>query len=169
MPLPATPPQTIGPFFHMALDVPGTECLVSADHPGAVRIEGRLLDGAGEPVSDALIEVWDAYGARFGRCATDAEGRYHFLIGKPSGRSAQGVPTEAPHLNVSVFARGLLDRLVTRIYFPDEEAANAADPTLSTIADPRARATLIARTQSGSLRFDIHLQGDDETAFFALR
>ena len=157
MSLPATPPQTIGPFFHIGLDVPGTERLVSAEHPGAVRIEGRVFDGAGDPVNDALIEVWDAQGARFGRCATDAEGRYRFLTLKPVGRSGAGTPIEAPHLNVSVFARGLLDHLVTRIYFPDEEAANAADPVLAMIADLRARATLVARVEAGSLRFDIHL------------
>jgi protocatechuate 3,4-dioxygenase alpha subunit len=168
MPLPATPPQTIGPFFHVGLDTPGTEELVSAADAGAVRIHGRVLDGAGVPVDDALIEVWDAQGARFGRCATDAEGRYHFVVRKPGGVVAAGAPGEAPHLNVSVFARGLLDRLVTRIYFPDEEAANAADPVLSRIADPGARATLMARVEAGSLRFDIHLQGEQETVFFAL-
>ena len=168
MALPATPPQTIGPFFHMALDVPGTERLVSPEHPGAVRIEGRVFDGAGDPINDALIEVWDPQGARFGRCATDAEGRYHFLTLKPVSRPAGGTPAEAPHLHVSVFARGLLDHLVTRIYFPDEEAANAADPVLAMIADPRARATLVARAEAGSLRFDIHLQGEHETVFFAL-
>ncbi len=168
MVLPATPPQTIGPFFHIGLDVPGTEQLVRADHPDAVRVEGRVLDGASDPVDDALIEAWDAHGARFGRCATDAEGRYHFLAVKPVGRFAAGAPDEAPQLNVSVFARGLLDRLVTRIYFPDEEAANAADPVLSSIPDPGARATLVARGEAGTLRFDIHLQGERETVFFAL-
>jgi protocatechuate 3,4-dioxygenase alpha subunit len=162
MVLPATPPQTIGPFFHIGLDVPGTERLVPADHPGALRIQGRVLDGAGQPVDDALIEVWDAHGVRFGRCATDAAGRYHFLALKPAGASG-----EAPHLNVSVFARGLLDRLVTRLYFPDEAAANAADPVLASINDPGARATLVARAEAGTLRFDIHLQGEQETVFFA--
>jgi protocatechuate 3,4-dioxygenase alpha subunit len=166
--LPATPPQTIGPFFHIGLDVPGTEQLVAADHPGAVRIQGRVLDGAGQPVDDALIEVWDAHGVHFGRCATDATGRYHFLAVKPAGGSAAGASAEAPHLNVSVFARGLLDRLVTRIYFPDEAAANAADPVLSRIAGPAARSTLVARAEAGTLRFDIHLQGEQETVFFAL-
>ena len=165
---PATPPQTIGPFFHIGLDVPGTERMVPAEDPGAVRIEGRVLDGAGDPVIDALIEVWDAQAGRFGRCATDSAGRYHFLTVKPPAASAGGAGGEAPHLNVSVFARGLLDHLVTRIYFPDEAAANAADPVLSMIADPRARATLIARAEVGSLRFDIHLQGEDETVFFAV-
>jgi len=168
MPLPATPSQTIGPFFHIGLDVPGTERLVSAEHPDAVRIEGRVLDGAGDPVIDALIEVWDPQRGRFGRCATDAEGRYHFLTLKPASRPVGATPAEAPHLHVSVFARGLLDHLVTRIYFPDEAAANAADPVLAMIADPRARATLVARAEAGSLRFDIHLQGEHETVFFAL-
>jgi protocatechuate 3,4-dioxygenase alpha subunit len=168
MVLPPTPSQTIGPFFHIGLDVPGTERLVPPDHPEAMRIEGRVFDGAGDPVGDALIEVWDAPGGRFGRCATDTDGHYHFLSVKPkAGPTGEG-NREAPHLNVSVFARGLLDRLVTRIYFPDEEAANAADPALSMIADPRARATLVARAEPGSLCFDIHLQGEHETVFFAL-
>jgi protocatechuate 3,4-dioxygenase alpha subunit len=165
---PATPPQTIGPFFHIGLDVPGTEQLVPPEHPDAVHIEGCVFDGAGDPVDDALIEVWDAQGVRFGRCATTAAGRYHFLATKPARGPAAGAPAEAPHLNVSVFARGLLDRLVTRIYFPDEAAANAGDPVLSGIADPRARASLVARAEAGSLRFDIHLQGEQETVFFAL-
>ena len=163
-----TPPQTIGPFFHIGLDVPGTENLVPADRPDAVRIEGRVLDGGGAPVDDALIEVWDAPGVRFGRCATDAQGRYHFITLKPVAGPAAGARGEAPHLNVSVCARGLLDRLVTRIYFPDEAAANAADPVLSTIADPETRATLVARAEAGTLRFDIRLQGAQETVFFAL-
>ena len=166
MPLPTTPSQTIGPFFHMGLDVPGTEIMVPADHPHLVRIEGSVFDGAGVPASDALVEVWDAEGGRFGRSATDAEGRYHFLAAKPAPASAGGIPPGAPHLTVLVFARGLLDRLVTRIYFPDEAVANAADPVLSRIPDPAARSTLIARDEGGSLRFDIHLQGEHETVFF---
>jgi protocatechuate 3,4-dioxygenase alpha subunit len=166
MSLPATPSQTIGPFFHIRCDVPGTERMVSADQPGAVRLEGRVLDGAGTPVSDALIEVWDAAGRRFGRCATDAEGWYRFLLLKPGGE-AQGPAGGAPHLHVAIFARGLLDHLVTRIYFPDEAVANALDPVLSLIRDPSARATLIARPDAGALRFDIHLQGEHETVFFA--
>jgi protocatechuate 3,4-dioxygenase alpha subunit len=163
MPLPATPSQTIGPFFHIGCDVPGTERMIPPDHPGAVRLEGRVFDGAGAPISDALIEAWDGAGGRFGRCATDAEGWYRFVLVKPgSGRHG------APHLDVTLFARGLLDHLVTRVYFPDEAAANAADPVLSMIPDPSARATLIARQDAGALRFDIHLQGEGETVFFAV-
>jgi protocatechuate 3,4-dioxygenase, alpha subunit len=162
MPLPATAPQTIGPFFHMGFDVPGTEILVPPDDPGAVRIEGRLFDGAGASIVDGLIEIWD--GSRFGRCATDAAGRFHFMATKPRAGSAGA----APHLEVMVFARGLLDGLLTRMYFPDEAAANAADPVLALIAEPAARATLIAQADSGRLRFDIHLQGEHETVFFTV-
>jgi protocatechuate 3,4-dioxygenase alpha subunit len=163
MALPATPPQTIGPFFHVGLDVPGTERLVPGDHPGALRIHGRVVDGAGQPVGDALLEMWDPDGGRFGRCATDPEGGFAFVAAKP--RAGRG---QAPHLHLSVFARGLLDRLVTRIYFPDEEAANAADPVLCLIPDPERRTSLVARPDGGSMRFDVHLQGEDETVFFEL-
>ncbi len=161
MALAATPPQTIGPFFHMGLDVPGPEQLVPPDHPGAVHMAGRLFDGAGEPISDGLIEIWD--GKHFGRCATDADGRYHFTVTKPEPASAN----EAPHLDVMVFARGLLDRLFTRMYFPGE-GANASDPVLRLVTDPAARQTLIAVREQGALRFDIHLQGDKETVFFTI-
>lgn len=160
MALPATPPQTIGPFFHVGIDKPGTECLVAA---AAVRIHGRVVDGAGQPVVDALLELWDADGGRFGRCATDREGGFTFYAAKP--RAGRG---QAPHLHLSVFARGLLDGLLTRIYFPDEETANAADPVLSLIPDPGRRASLIAGSEGVSLRFDIHLQGEHETVFFEL-
>ncbi len=163
MALPATPPQTIGPFFHVALDVPGRERLVSADHPAALHIRGRVLDGAGQPVVDALLELWDAEGGRFGRCATDGDGGFAFHAVKP--RPPRG---EAPHLHLRVFARGLLDGLATRIYLPDEERANGADPVLALIPDPARRASLIARSEGGSLRFDVHLQGEHETVFFAL-
>jgi protocatechuate 3,4-dioxygenase alpha subunit len=168
MRLPATPSQTIGPFFHIGLDVPGTERLVAAGHSDVIRIEGRVVDGAGVPVNDALIELWDSHGARFGRCATDAEGWYHFVALKPHGRSVEATRDEAPHFDVWVFARGLLDGLLTRVYFPDEETANAADPVLAMIPDVRARTTLIARAEPDSLRFDIHLQGEHETVFFDL-
>jgi protocatechuate 3,4-dioxygenase alpha subunit len=165
MSLPATPSQTIGPFFHIRCDVPGTESLVPADDPRAVRIQGRVLDGAGQPVSDALLELWDTSRRQFGRCATDGEGSYRFVVTKPGPRAPDS--TDAPHLDVLIFARGLLDHLVTRIYFPDEEAANRDDPVLARILDPSARATLIARPAKDALRFDIHLQGDGETIFFA--
>jgi protocatechuate 3,4-dioxygenase, alpha subunit len=172
-----TPSQTVGPFFAFALPYEGGEHVVPPDRPGAIRIAGAVIDGAGEPVSDALIEIWQADPAGryahpedprcdeaaftgFARCPTDAEGRFEFITVKPGP-----VPPQAPHINVTVLARGLLKQLVTRIYFPDEEAANITDPLLTSISDPAVRATLIARPRNGALRFDIHLQGEHETAF----
>ena len=180
MTLPETPSQTIGPFFAVALCWPDGPEVVPEGAPGTVRIGGRVLDGAGDPVPDALVETWQAdpqgrfarpgAGFRgFGRCPTDAEGRWAVRTVKPSPLPASDGGVEAPHLDVSVFARGLLGRLVTRIYFPDEADANAADPLLASIQDPRARARLIATAdQDGGLRFDIRLQGAQETPFLAI-
>jgi protocatechuate 3,4-dioxygenase, alpha subunit len=199
--LPATPSQTIGPFFAVALIWPDGPDVVPDGTPGAVRIGGRVLDGVGDPVPDALVETWQADPAGcfahpddprgpaggswgqppgwspgasgtgfrgFGRSATDAGGRWAIRTLKPGPLPAPGVGTEAPHLDVSVFARGLLGRVVTRIYFPDEAEANAADPVLRSIPDPRMRERLIALPDIEGLRFDIHLQGDQETPFLAI-
>jgi protocatechuate 3,4-dioxygenase alpha subunit len=175
-----TPSQTVGPFFAYALPYAGGERLVRDDDPDAVRIAGVVFDGAGDPVTDALVEIWQANRAGryrhpdddrehlaledgftgFGRCPTDEHGRFAFVTVKP-GPS----PPQAPHINVCVLGRGLLKQVVTRIYFPDEAAANAADPLLSSIDDPAVRATLIARPLDGVLTFDIHLQGKRQTAF----
>jgi protocatechuate 3,4-dioxygenase, alpha subunit len=125
----------------------------------AVRVEGQVLDGAAEPVPDALVELMG--GQQFARCRTDSEGVFHFTVVKPPPDD------EAPHLEVTIFARGLLRHLATRMYFPDEETANASDRTLNLI-DPARRHTLIAHPDGGVLRFDIRLQGDSETVFFAL-
>jgi protocatechuate 3,4-dioxygenase alpha subunit len=133
--------------------------------PGAIRIEGQVLDGAGDPVSDGLIEV--SNGHQFARCRTDPEGAFHFTVRKPAAIRGAGGRESAPQLIVTVFARGLLRQLVTRIYFPDEEEANRNDPVLE-LVDPARRLTLIARRDGGVLNFDIHLQGDKETVFFAL-
>jgi protocatechuate 3,4-dioxygenase alpha subunit len=157
---PPTPSQTVGPFFGFALPYAHDHELVSPEDPAAVRIEGQVLDGAGDPVPDALVELW--HGELFGRCATDPEGAFRFVAKKP--RRAEG----APHLNVTVFARGLLRHLSTRMYFPDEPEANARDEVLALIADPDRRSTLVARSENGVLRFDIRLQGDRETVFFAV-
>lgn len=182
----STPSQTIGPFLSMTLPWPDGPDVVPEGTPGSFRIMGRLTDGAGEPVPDGLIEIWQADPdgrfahpddprgpvpagfCGFGRCATDAGGEFWFRTRKPGPLPAEGGGTEAPHLDVSVFARGLLNRLVTRIYFPDEPAANAADPVLASLAaDQRDR--LIARPDGdGALRFDILLQGERETPFFRL-
>jgi protocatechuate 3,4-dioxygenase, alpha subunit len=184
--LPQTPSQTIGPFFAVGLPWPDGPDVVAAGTPGAVLIAGRVTDGAGDPVPDALVETWQADPAGrfahpddprgpgaagfrgFGRCATDAEGRWAIRTLKPGPLPARDGGVEAPHLDVSVFARGLLHRVVTRIYFPDEPEANAADPLLGSIADPAARARLVAVAEGDRLRFDIHLQGDKETPFFAI-
>ncbi len=166
---PETPSQTVGPFFAIALPWAGGAEVVAPGTPGAVWIRGRVLDGAGEPVGDALVETWQAGpGGGFGQCATGPGGEFGILTVKPGPQPAPGGGVEAPHLDVSVFARGLLARLVTRVYFPDEAGANAADPVLRGIADPAARATLVAVAEAGGLRFDIRLQGSDETVFFEL-
>ncbi len=187
MKLKATPSQTVGPFFHYALLDEDQSKLVAPDHPSAIRIEGRVRDGAGEVVPDAMLEIWQANAAGryahleddredipledgfygFGRCPTDVEGRYRFITIKPGVVPGPEGQPQAPHILVSVFARGLLKQLVTRIYFPDEEAANTADPLLSSIEDPDLRSALVASDAGdGSLRFDIHLQGEDQTVFF---
>jgi protocatechuate 3,4-dioxygenase alpha subunit len=157
----STPAQTIGPFFHFALC--DRRFPVSAD--GALALFGRLFDGAGEPVTDALIEIWQAgpAGHWFGRCATDQSGRFEFYTVVPAPVPTVDGTSQAPHLVVSVFARGLLRRAVTRIYLPDHPA-NAADPLLRSL-DPDRRDTLIARPDDAALRFDIHLQGPHETVF----
>jgi len=157
-PLP-TPSQTVGPFFGFALPfAAGPDATAGA---AVIRVEGQLLDGAGDPVPDGLIEIWG--GQQFARCRTDAEGAFHFTVTKPLADRDD----EAPHLEVMVFARGLLRHLATRLYFPDEEAANASDRTLN-LVDPGRRKTLIAISEGAALRFDIRLQGESETVFFAL-
>ncbi|MGH3328829.1 MAG: protocatechuate 3,4-dioxygenase subunit alpha [Streptomycetales bacterium] len=184
-----TPSQTVGPFLHIVLAWPDGPYVVPDGTPGAVRITGRLLDGNGDPVPDALVETWQAgpdghfdhpddprgshdpavAGFRgFGRCPTDGEGRYQIHTVKPGALPAPDGGVEAPHVDVSVLARGLLDRVVTRIYFPDESEANAADPVLASIGDEARRSTLVAVQDGDGLRFDIHLQGEHETVFFAL-
>jgi protocatechuate 3,4-dioxygenase, alpha subunit len=181
-----TPAQTVGPFLSLGLAWPDGPCVVDPATPGAVRIAGRLLDGNGDRVGDGLLETWQAdpdgrfpdagesasgpSGFRgFGRCLTDATGGWEIVTLKPAPLPAPGGATEAPHLDVSVFARGLLHRLVTRVYFSDEGAANAADPVLRALPDDAARATVVARAGGGGdYRIDIHLQGPDETVFFVV-
>lgn len=169
-----TPSQTVGPFFGFALPYEHDHDLVPAGSPDAIRIEGQVLDGGGEPVADALLEIWQAGpdgeyrapGARFGRCRTDPEGHFHFVTVRPGAVLLNG-RAQAPHLWLTVLARGLLRHLVTRIYFPDEADANAADPVLSALDEGR-RPTLIAERDGRVLRFDVRLQGERETVFFAL-
>jgi protocatechuate 3,4-dioxygenase alpha subunit len=163
MRLPLTPSQTVGPFFRIGLTTTIGSHVVGEGTPGAVRVSGQVFDGAGEPVPDALIETWQSEGA--GRCATDEEGHFAILTIKPEGNVKDGDAPEAPHLDVSVFARGLLTRLVTRVYFPDEGEANDADPVLRSLG-PDERSKLVAVREDSGLRFDIHLQGPRETVFF---
>ncbi|HEV1997905.1 MAG TPA: protocatechuate 3,4-dioxygenase subunit alpha [Candidatus Dormibacteraeota bacterium] len=159
-----TPSQTIGPFYGFALPFDG-DSEASPPGPGVLRIEGQVLDGAGEPVTDALLELW--HGDQFARCATDTEGVFHFTARKPLPIPGPDGTSQAPHFSLTVFARGLLRQLETRIYLPDEEAANAVDWVLAQV-EPERRASLIARSEGGVLRFDVRLQGERETVFFAL-
>jgi protocatechuate 3,4-dioxygenase alpha subunit len=171
--LPRTPSQTVGPFFEFGLVT--KPLLVDEGSAGAIRIEGRVLDGAGEPVPDGLVEIWQAgadgryeegHGG-WGRCQTDADGGYAFTTVKPGAVDDPDGTTLAPHLSVLCFARGLLKPVLTRLYFSDEQEANDADPVLRAIPDEAERATLVA-TAAGpaSYRFDIRLQGDGQTVFF---
>jgi protocatechuate 3,4-dioxygenase alpha subunit len=160
-----TPSQTVGPFFGFALPFGDDADAVPAAARGALRIEGQVLDGAGQAVPDSLVEVWQ--GGLFARCRTDGEGAFHFIVEKPPAVALVDGRVRAPHLNVTVFARGLLRHLATFLYFPDETEANRADPVLELLA-PGDRETLIAHADGRVLRFDIRLQGEGETAFFAL-
>jgi protocatechuate 3,4-dioxygenase alpha subunit len=183
---PLTPSQTAGPFVAIGLTWADGPYVVPVDTPGAIRISGQVVDGAGQPVPDAVVETWqtasdgtfdhpdDPRGRvsspsfrGFGRCPTDEEGVFTITTVKPGALPSGDGRTEAPHIDVSVFARGLLDRLVTRIYFPDEVESNAADPVLLSLSDADRR-TLIGVAEGRNLRFDIHLQGENETAFFQL-
>ena len=190
-----TPSQTVGPFFKYGLTPDGqyewndafTGNLVTSDASGErIRIEGRVFDGEGAPVPDAMLEIWqaDAQGRfadpqdkralpnakfrGFGRSGTDANGTFVFDTIKPGPVPDPDGKPQAPHVLLAVFARGMLRHLYTRIYFADE-AANAGDPVLALVPADR-RATLIATRESGNgnavYRLDLHLQGDNETVFF---
>jgi len=183
-----TPSQTAGPYLSIGLlGGPVSNRLVDESDPRAIRISGVLLDGAGEPVPDGVVEIWQANAAGryahpaddrdeipledgfagFGRSGTEDAGRFGFVTVKPGRVPWVDGRLQAPHLLVGVFARGLLKRVATRMYFPDEEAANAEDPVLLGLG-PEERATLVARAEDGGLRFDIVLQGTGHTTFFAV-
>lgn len=160
-----TPPQTVGPFLHLALADPAWREAIPEGEGPRIRIGGVLSDGDGAPVPDGLVETWQVDGC-FTRCATDDDGRWEVHTRKPPPAPTVDGRTQAPHLLVSVFARGLLHRVVTRIYFGDEEAANAADPVLAVI-EPSRRHHLVARgDERRGYRYDIGLQGEDESVFF---
>jgi protocatechuate 3,4-dioxygenase, alpha subunit len=182
-----TTSQTVGPFFSIGLTRMKHDDLVSAGTSGErVIIEGRVLDGDGKPVPDAIIEIWQANShgkyahpedqqdkpvepsfSGYGRIPTDDEGKFRFTTIKPGPVPDLDGKLQAPHIVVSVFARGLLRRLVTRIYFPDEPA-NATDFVLNLVEASR-RETLIAKKitgVSGKLEWNVILQGPNETVFF---
>lgn len=182
----ATTWQTVGPFFSLGLDHLVREDLTAPGVSGArVEIEGRVIDGGAKGVPDALVEIWqaNAHGRYshpedtqekkleagflgYGRAATDENGRFHFVTIKPGAVPGPDGRPQAPHLAVSVFARGLLRRLVTRMYFPDE-AANTEDYVMS-LVDAARRHTLVARKgdRRGELTWNVVLQGPEETVFF---
>nr|WP_179756839.1 protocatechuate 3,4-dioxygenase subunit alpha [Kineococcus aurantiacus] len=173
-----TPGQTVGPFFHYALPYDGDSALVPHGTAGAVRLHGTVLDGLGVPVPDAVVEVWQADPAGrvvqaagslhrdgytftgFGRCATDRTGRYSFTTLTPGG-----VDGGLPFFALAVFARGLLHRLTTRAYLPLPDGQDG-DALLRAAGERRA--TLVAAADPDGYRFDVHLQGPDETVFLTV-
>ncbi len=173
-----TPGQTVGPFFGYALPFDRDNELVPLSHPSAVRLHGRVTDGHGVGVPDALLELWQAApdgsvvqqdgslhrdGWTFtgwGRASTDADGHYVFTTLRPGATEAG----RAPFFAVTVFARGLLNRLFTRAYLPDDAEALAGDPLLGSL-DADRRATLVSRADEHGYAFDVALQGDGETVF----
>jgi protocatechuate 3,4-dioxygenase alpha subunit len=169
----------VGPYLHLGLPYPGDNRLVADAHPGSIRLHGTVYDGAGDAVPDALVEISqagpdgrmlrregslrrdEATFTGWGRCATDTAGHYSFSTmtpGAPDGRAA--------FFAIVVFARGLLNRVFTRAYLPDSDLA--ADRLLGAL-DASRRQTLICAGENGGYRFDIHLQGANETVFLAYR
>jgi protocatechuate 3,4-dioxygenase alpha subunit len=205
-----TPWQTVGPYFHYGLAWKGAADLVGQSDMGArpelfpaehyvlnvappkgqiagerIEIFGRVLDAAGRPVPDAMIEIWQANSAGryaspadersdipldadfrgFGRAATGEEGVYRFRTVKPGRVPAPGNALQAPHIAIGVFARGVLKRLVTRLYFEGDPAL-AEDPILALVPEPRRHTLLARQAGQNSWQFDIYLQGEEETVFF---
>lgn len=171
-----TPGQTIGPFYGYALPFPGDNELVPPGHASAVRLHGTVYDGAGQTVPDALVEIWQADSdgsvpqaqgslhrdgwtfTGWGRTAVAGDGHYSFTTVEPGPTE----PGAAPFFAVTVFARGLLNRLFTRAYLPGVDVE--ADPLLASVPEDR-RSTLVAVPDEHGYRFDIRLQGEDETVF----
>jgi protocatechuate 3,4-dioxygenase alpha subunit len=187
MSLRTTSSQTVGPYLHIGLTWLNTDDLVAPGVAGdPITIEGRVTDGEGAPVFDAVVEVWQANSTGryahpedrgsatletswrgFGRIPTDGEGRFRFRTVKPGRVPAPGGGLQAPHINVTIFMRGMLKQLATRIYFANDPA-NTEDPILNSVP-PQRRATLLAAPQGGNaaaLVWNVRLQGDGETVFF---
>ena len=194
-----TPSQTAGPYVHIGMvpnfaeirgvyDTDPGETMLTPDTVGErIEIVGRIIDGAGAPVGDAVVELWqaDASGAfaspippnsnsapaflGWGRQPVNAEGVFRFPTIKPGPVTGPDGRPMAPHVSLWIVARGINIGLQTRLYFEDEAEANAADFVLNKIPDPRRRQTLIARREDGAVPrylLDIHLQGEKETVFF---
>jgi protocatechuate 3,4-dioxygenase alpha subunit len=183
----STPSQTVGPFFEIGLSRLYVNDLVGPDVSGeCVEIEGKVFDADGQPVADAMIEIWQANShgkyahpedqqdkptesgfQGYGRTPTQPDGSFRFKTVKPGRVPGPDGNLQAPHIAVSVFARGLLRRLVTRIYFPDEPA-NAEDYVMN-LVEPARRHTLMAKrttNRQATLEWNVVLQGADETVFF---
>lgn len=185
MSLRGTPSQTVGPYLHIGLTWLNKDKLAGPEVSGErVTVEGRVFDGDGKPINDAMIEIWQANShgkyahpddpqdrpiepgfSGFGRIPTDEDGRFRFTTIKPGRVPGPSGELQSPHLAVSVFARGVTKRLATRMYFPDDPA-NAADPVLTLVPAER-RSTLIAKKgREGVLEWNVRIQGEDETVFF---
>lgn len=174
-----TPGQTIGPFYGYALPYEGGEFLVPLSHPHAVRLHGTVYDGQGAMVPDVMLEIWqadengvvpqvpgslkrDGYTfTGFGRVAVDNAGHYDFTTVNPGPTE----PGRAPFILMTVFGRGLLNRLFTRVYLPEDTEALASDPLLRSLSEKERSSMVAERLEDGSLRFDVRLQGEDETVF----
>lgn len=188
-----TPSQTVGPYFHIGLIRSGDNLNVMVNDQTRgqrILVRGRVIDGDGEPIPDAMLEIWQAdadgiFGHStdpahadadpafdgFGRAPTDDSGEYYFKTIKPGAVEREGEPTMAPHVNFRIFARGMLIHAYTRMYFPNE-AKNENDPVLQMISEADRRSTLIAAQEAGedlpTYLFDVVLQGEKETVFFDL-
>lgn len=175
-----TPAQTVGPYFGMVLTPPESWRLVPEDHPDAIFISGRIIDGAGNPIKEGMVEIWQADAAGtyrqrpataddpfigFGACHAADDGSYEFVTLKPGRVPGPDGGRQAPHITVSVNGLGILKPLRTRIYFSDEEVANSEDPVFRSVDEDR-RGLLIAAVDGKRATFDITLQGARETPFF---
>ena len=167
----ATASQTIGPYWHLIAHPEWADLTRFGAEGERLTLTGRITDGDGALVTDACVELWQASPEAsdsfpgYGRSATDADGKFRFTTLRPGPLPGPGNAPQAPHLAINLLARGILGRLVTRVYFAGE-ALNETDPILSLLEDPARRATLIARPAgAGAWHIDIRLQGADETVF----
>jgi protocatechuate 3,4-dioxygenase alpha subunit len=170
----ATASQTIGPYWHLIEDSAWSDLTRFGAEGETVTLTGTLADGAGAKISDAAIEIWQSSPAGddrftgYGRTRTDAHGSFRFRTLKPGPVAGQGNALQAPHVAITIHARGLLRPLTTRLYFAGEPL-NETDPVLSLIEDPAARRTLIAQPSGpATWHLDIHLQGENETVFMEI-